>query len=149
MTRHSTPRWRGFVILGTIVYMNRQSVLRDLVAVGILVAVLHQHAIENAWYWSYWWMDIITHFLGGLFVGLLAFWFVTRILQFSLSGKKLFYYIVGSTILVGIGWEIFEFSAGLVIAQDPIPDIILDLVMDIIGALSAYLYVFSGESSEA
>ena len=46
------------------------------------------------------------------------------------------------TIVVGLGWEVFEYSAGITFntVGNHALDTVKDLVMDILGGYAAYLY---------
>lgn len=120
--------------------MQDRKYVIEIVAVGILISVLQHNAIAHSWYWIFWWMDIIMHFLGGLFVGLVAVLLLKHYVHKIKIPRNLFFWVLGVTLLIGIGWEIFEFSVGLVMAYDPLPDTILDIVMDMVGATVACVH---------
>lgn len=92
--------------------------------------------------------DIVTHFLGGLF---LALFFVdyfkkSLVAERRLSGDTII--IVGASLIVGVFWEIFEFL--LTISQDytnilfkmgDLPDTLKDLFVDMAGAVTMFFLI--------
>lgn len=67
------------------------------------VILLHKIAHELYLYWTYKWVDIPMHVLGGIMAGLFTFIFL-RATKLSESTKNL---ILG-VLLVGVGWELLE-----------------------------------------
>ena len=105
------------------------------------LGVLHVAAGFFYFYWTYWWFDYMTHFIGGLSVGLMFIW-----LRFRLSRAE--YYIptlaqsinIGllSVLVVGVGWELFEYYNGLTQSIENYRlDVIHDLISDLAGAVIA------------
>src|SRR3989344_1525866 len=83
--------------------------LPPLIAIIIvLIAVLHYAAIVFYIYWVYWWFDIMMHVLGGLSIGLFLYWFFYRSAIVSSPRLSSWAFIIAGSIVVGIGWEIFE-----------------------------------------
>lgn len=78
------------------------------------------------------------HFLGGLAVGLFAIWvlfhsniFFKRIPKRAEAGLV----ALIAVLIVGIGWEIFEYVNDISIATEGyVPDTFHDLLFDILGA---------------
>jgi hypothetical protein len=102
------------------------------------LAVVHISATKFFLYWKYLWFDIPMHFLGGVCValGLSALPFF-RIHVFERFRTPLIYASV--TLLVGILWEIFEVTSGIMVIDETfVPDTVLDLVMDVLGGLVGY-----------
>ena len=114
---------------------------RTSLGIGVLIlsvgiALLHKAAITHYFYWIYWWFDILMHFLGGLLIGLGALWlwyFSRWCGVHTIKKGKLFWIGIGSAIIVGVGWEVFELWAGIAITEDLYADTALDLVMDTLG----------------
>lgn len=111
-----------------------------------IIAILHYLALKFYLYWSIWWFDIPVHFLGGLWVGFIAMWFlflsgiVYKNVEFTKT-TKIFLIIVASVIAVGILWEVFEVYSGvLTFEKNYWSDTSLDLVMDTIGGIVAFIY---------
>ena len=88
------------------------------------------------------------HFLGGFVVALFFIWFFfysNYIEKQNWHWYVLLIIISGSTLLIGVGWEFFEFlidtllskKIGANLAQLTLADTMLDLLMDIFGSLFA------------
>jgi len=96
--------------------------------------------------------DVILHFLGGFFVGMLVYSYHHR--EFT-KNSPFFQIIalVGITIMVGVFWEFLEYTASLSLTQiihekfqyniyfmGDLDDTITDLFMDTLGVIS-YLII--------
>lgn len=110
----------------------RLHILLGTLVVATSIAVLHQLALEHFLYWKLWWFDVLLHFLGGVLIGGIAFVFsdvykTPRLLTLILI-----------LLIVGIGWEVFEWIFKLYDgAWDPV-DTAIDLAMDTLGAFLVY-----------
>lgn len=114
---------------------------RTLIGLLILagaVFILNEVAVENFLYWRFWWYDIMMHFLGGVVIGGIAIWMLLRFRPDS-SRRVVVVNVLTSILLVGIGWEIFEYIIDPTYAEQAniVFDTGLDLVMDTIGAFVA------------
>jgi hypothetical protein len=126
--------------------MIRQPILKELLFVSIFIAVLHHVAIVFSWYWVFWWMDILMHFLGGVAIGLAILWLVFvsgSVSIISMPHERLLglCIVIGCVLVVGLGWEIFEFYAKVPNEKNILADTTIDFIMDALGGLVAYLYV--------
>ena len=101
-------------------------------AVIATLAVLHIFALENDLYWKFQWFDLMTHFLGGIWAALFFYWVDSA---FGRASNLLL--VVGSALLLGMAWEVFELAAGISNAPNYVSDTLIDLLMDILGVLSA------------
>jgi len=119
----------------SFIQTNRLAI--SIFSIGVLILALHMRAIDLYWYWSFWWMDIMMHFLGGLLIGLIA---LLVSAHYKIQIRRMFLATLGVVLIVGIGWEIFEYVSGIFILEDPFPDTFYDLVMDTVGGIAAYLY---------
>lgn len=102
----------------------------------ILLAVVHIIAIELYLYWKFPWFDVPMHLLGGVSVAL-----GYSILHARLSPKlRTFSWYIAAVLFVGVGWEFFEYAAGISLAQEEsfLLDTALDLCMDILGGILGY-----------
>jgi len=121
--------------------MNRRTITGVAIAsLALLIALLQFLATRYFLYWEFWWFDIVMHFLGGLFIGVSYLW----LLRFEASAQlqKRVPVLVSSffaVFLVGILWEIFEYVTGMYVETGYTLDTMLDLTMDIVGMMSAYL----------
>ncbi len=127
--------------------MLKQKLFLEQFILIIIIAVLHFLALQFYLYWTFWWLDILMHFLGGLWVGLTALWF------FFFSGymhknvnlvrsTKIFLITIASVIVVGVLWEVWELWADLVFVNEAgyFLDTSLDMVMDTLGGIVAFIY---------
>lgn len=125
---------------------RKNILLYTLPVVSLSVFVLNQVAQDNYFYWTYWWYDIMMHFLGGFLIGGIALWFFVRFFKSEhTKASSALIVAVLSVLLVGLGWEYFEFFSGALFLQEGsvIGDTALDLVMDTLGALCMWLIVRS------
>lgn len=95
------------------------------------------------WYSAMWWFDIPMHIMGGMFLGLLAgALFFNKICV--LSKKESLVTILLFVLIVGLGWEVFEYIVQAFIKDAPlasIPDSIKDMVMDLLGGVFTSFFV--------
>ena len=109
---------------------------------ALLVALIHSLAIERYWYWLYPWMDVLTHYLGGFFVALSILWF-TFLSGFqkllSEDTIRVLCTALLAGLLIGVLWEVFEFSTGMFTLENWYPDTLFDIMFDCIGAMTAAL----------
>ena len=121
----------------------------------ITILLLHFAATFNYWYWTYLWLDIPMHFLGGFWTAM-AFIYLISNYQFPISGEFLkrnllsyFIIILSFVALIGIFWEFYEFlndalfsSRGYSqIFQQGAADTIGDLFFDLLGGtVSAVIF---------
>ncbi len=112
-----------------------------------LVVILNFLGLHFGWYWQNWHFDKINHFLGGFFVGGVFFYFFQKkTVVLDLRGNWLitFVLVLGFTALVGVCWELFEFSLDQIlgigqkvtplIAQGNVADTMGDLFFDLLGS---------------
>lgn len=126
--------------------MQRHSVIKTLFLFIYLLLMLHVGAELFYWYWIFPWFDLLTHFLGGVCIGVGVLWL------FFMSGyiaprtwsarSGLIHTLVGVGI-IGVGWEVYEIAVHLLL-QTPFEsgyalDTAGDITMDTLGALSAYV----------
>lgn len=116
----------------------------------VLILVLGTHAAALGGFLSYeiWWLDIVLHFVGGLWIAVFAFWFLFGYKSYPtdiVPAKVLFVGLISFAALAGVLWEFFEFSwdyfiagpYGQIQAQRNLPDTMSDLFFDFLGALVA------------
>lgn len=122
--------------------MVRQFPTSVLLSIIVLIALTNAAAFYWHLYFYYPWLDIPLHFFGGLWVALyaLAWYYGTSWLkEKDETVAFVFAYAISATLLVGLGWELFEFSLETIVAfsEHDLGDTLLDLVMDTLGALVA------------
>lgn len=104
------------------------------------------HTLANTFYWysAIWWFDIPMHILGGMFLALTAgaLFFKTLL---PLSFKERMVIILLFVLIVGLGWELFEYFVQNFIKGDQLvsfPDSVKDMMMDLFGGVVASYFVF-------
>lgn len=97
--------------------------------IALVMALVQHYALIYYWYWTYWWLDIVMHTLGGVVVGLLVSTYV---------GRRWGTVVLG-VLIVGLSWEVYEYVLGLSLSEPNfLMDSALDLLMDTIGGFIAY-----------
>ncbi|OGZ47268.1 MAG: hypothetical protein A3J54_01540 [Candidatus Ryanbacteria bacterium RIFCSPHIGHO2_02_FULL_45_13b] len=121
------------------------------VLVGVL-AILCAHILSvlQGWYTTYTWIDIPLHLAGGAWTALAFFYLQRRYVLLFSALPFLFSIImvVGVVMLVGVGWEWFEFGFDYIFvpehaewrAQFGLVDTMGDLLADVIGGALVGLY---------
>ncbi len=126
--------------------MTRQNLLYILLSLIVGVATLHTAASVFSLYWRLAWFDMLPHFFGGAFVALGLFWLSffsgyrgARHLPDSVS---VFTLIFVGTLIVGVGWEVFEYLLGHIWSPEGYwLDTVTDLCVDMLGALAVYFCI--------
>jgi len=123
----------------------RQKLLHILAVLILVVVALHLVAFQYSLYWHFWWYDIVVHFLGGLFAGLLSAWIVFYsgyIRDPRLTRWSLFLAIILGTLAIGVGWEVFERLLGHTWSPEGYwLDTSTDVLMDVLGGLLCFLFL--------
>ena len=117
------------------------------IAVIILIIILFSVdmiAIKFYLYWSYGWLDKFMHIFGGFLAGSLVLIGRQAVLrrrsEAPMSNSSVLSIALLGGLLVGILWEVMEFSFGISrLGPNFFPDTIIDLSMDLIGILIAYM----------
>ena len=119
--------------------MDRKEIFKYSAFVLFLVFVLSFIANKFYLYYSVWYFDMIMHFLGGVWLGLLAFYLFTREALPTHPVLKMLFFV----LVLGFGWEVFEFLFYNYIADNPFGfiDSVSDLMFDLFGGLCAILYL--------
>jgi len=112
-------------------------------AVLILVAVLHSAGVYASLYWIWQPFDLVTHFLGGAWVSLMALWiiFFSDFTPPSWRRFSMLTVALVAVLVVGLLWELFEFVAEVPNWVIYYQDTALDLIMDVLGSLSVWWFV--------
>jgi uncharacterized membrane protein YjdF len=106
----------------------------QLAVLVVLVTLNTWLGIDKNLYFSVWWWDIPTHFLGGVWVGLCAGWL------FALNKKKITVaQCAFFALAVGAGWEVFEHMEAVAgnIFMPYWVDTTKDLIIDTLGGMLA------------
>ena len=125
--------------------MSRHSLLSILAALVCVIVVMQGAAIAFSLYWTLWWYDIVLHFLGGVFIGLLVLWvrFLSGYIAAPLvwSKGRIFLFTLFWTLVIGIGWEVFEWLVGNTWDMERYwLDTSIDVALDIIGGVVGWFY---------
>lgn len=121
-----------------------------------LIFVFHMVAIQKTLYWTYTWLDIPMHILGGIWAALFFAWLAehTSFLSFSFREAKFMTSVImtlGFVALCGIGWEFYEFIYDVFFSvsrnyafllQLSAADTMADLFFDIFGGAIGFLCVY-------
>jgi len=111
----------------------------------VLIGSLHILAVFFLLYFKYWWFDLPMHLLGGIFAGLFGMTLLALRDYSKPSPGRLLAAALFGVLLLGILWEIYEYVSGFTFAHlNYAFDTLKDLIIDCIGGLTAYYFVFSG-----
>lgn len=110
-----------------------------------MLLALHTAAEFLYWYWLYPWFDLLTHFLGGVCVGLGVLWFFfgsKYSKEYVWTPRKGVAFVLVGIAVVGLAWEAYEVVTHLLFSvpfeKGYVLDSSIDLVMDTLGALTAF-----------
>lgn len=130
--------------------MKNKLLLYSFIAV-IAVASVNFVALSLYLYWSLWWFDNMSHFLGGLAIGLVSYWFYKKVYPVivPLGFLRLALIIFVFVIIIGIGWEAFEYFLGEASnhlgGETYWHDTTYDLISDAVGALVASIIIYKNK----
>lgn len=96
-----------------------------------ILALIHNVASVGYLYWTYRWLDIPVHILGGFALGCF--------LVAALFRHRLGLYVAG-IVVVTVGWEVFEVLIGMPRPTDYLVDTVSDVANGALGAAVAYLF---------
>lgn len=108
---------------------------------ALFLTFFHIYANTNFLYFSYKWLDIPMHLLGG-FTSALFFVSLLVILGKKLPTKTFLFLVLLATLIAGSLWEVYEFLKSTLygieyVANRDMLDTFSDIFNDIIGALFA------------
>lgn len=101
----------------------------------ITIATIHFIALAQDLYYFIWWLDIPQHFLGGAWLALTFLWLSFVIQHY----KPTFFHLFLAVCAVGVAWEVYEYVFGISYGPLYTFDTSKDLLMDCMGAITAYL----------
>lgn len=107
----------------------RLSWLLAALLLASLLAALQWWAVSDFLYWRYEWFDIPMHYLGGIVIASFLVPLIPRGRRFTL---------LFAALTLFIGWEVFEYIFGLPREANYPLDTAEDLLLDVLGALTAY-----------
>lgn len=111
-----------------------------LVLLIFVIGAAHATALRYHLFYTYWWLDIPMHILGGFWVSLFALWYHVVFRHHEERGRdkrKMLIHALSVTFSIAIGWELFEYAmnAYIVLSRYDMMDTLKDLLMGIIGAI--------------
>ncbi len=123
--------------------MNRKKLLTRIVTLIFSIFIVNSLAEKFYWYSAIWYFDMIMHFMGGLWVGLVVIWLLSP--QKTDPDVSFILKAIAGVFLVGVSWEIFEFIFYNYIAGNDfnVLDTISDVFFDLAGGTFAVLYFFN------
>jgi hypothetical protein len=118
--------------------MDRKKLFHTLALLIIFIFLVNLLANKFYWYSSIWYFDIIMHFLGGIWVGILALYFLAP----TRATFRLILKTLGVVLLVGLGWEVFEALVDNAVSKNGfnILDTSSDIFFDVAGGIVAIFY---------
>jgi hypothetical protein len=126
--------------------MPRKNItLYAALCLSAFLAGLNQLAYARFLYWTYWWYDVMMHFLAGVALGFLVYWVLFASAHFFTSPKRRAFvlaWVIVPVFALGVAWEVFEYANGITdshegYAQDTVNDLILDTCGAALAALMA------------
>ncbi len=122
--------------------MNPKKFLIRLALLIFFIFLLNYLATKFYWYSSVWYLDMLMHFLGGFWLGLVSIYLFPSLFKVNplRSILKIFFIV----LFIGIGWEIFEILIDKFITQNSfnLLDTASDIFFDVAGGLVAVFYFF-------
>jgi hypothetical protein len=122
--------------------------MKKSLLLGVLGTLLVFHLLASwfGWYLTHPWVDIISHTLGGSWIGLALAVYVPLVRGMA-SGNQVRWYeyigvVVGGVAVVGVGWEWFEYGVAIIgntANLIPLSDTLGDLFFDMVGGVLAAL----------
>jgi len=120
--------------------MRKNSLLYTAFALIALLGIVHIIAETFYLYWTLWWFDNVSHFLGGLALGVFIVWFLNP----EKRSPGSFLTVLACLLALGVAWEIFEYINDLSYSIEGYAlDTTTDLIMDALGATLAYFLTTS------
>lgn len=119
----------------------------------ILIATFHYFSIQYSWYWTYRWLDIPVHIVGGFWVSLSALWVSLHISHIdSILGykRKALLVMLISVIVIAILWEVFELISHVTSLSSTIywQDTLSDISNGFVGGIISFLYFIKNKSNK-
>ena len=120
--------------------MDSKKLAKRLIYLIFFIFVVNFLANKFYWYSAIWYFDMMMHFLGGFWVGLVyVYLFPPRDSLRNTIWKGLLF-----VLCIGIGWEVFEIIVNDIVAKNPFDylDTASDIFFDLSGGLCAILYTW-------
>ena len=130
--------------------MLQKPLFKEFFALLVVIGVLNYLANLYDWFWVYASFDALMHFLAGIWVALFFLWFYFYSGFFAPQKRNLWHFLVMAIlelVLVATMWDAYE----LVLGEAQFHkvgyawDTISDLIMGMLGGLTACLYGYFKE----
>ena len=105
-------------------------------AVIALIALVHITALEMFLYWRFVWLDLVVHFLGGMWISLFS---LSVLYNFGFYEYRVPLKVFIAVVFVSLGWELFEVMIGSPRDSNFLFDTSFDLLMDGVGAFAGFM----------
>ena len=132
--------------------MIQTPLFKKTFALLFIIAVLNFISNELYLQWTFWWIDVLLHFLSGATVAMATIIVWNHFGRVSKFHKlKIIAVAVFSAFVVGIIWEIYELYFGITFLSDGIVyvrDTASDLIMDICGGFFGTLHALSFQNNK-
>ena len=136
--------WR-VIFSDIIVVMLKKRLLIISLLLILFIAAFHFFALKYDWYWTYRWLDIPLHLIGGFWVSLTALWIcleikhIDNIYEYK---KKSLFIMLASVLIIAFFWEIFEliFKVTSLHSVGYWQDSVGDIVNGFVGGVIAFLF---------
>jgi hypothetical protein len=122
---------------GILIFMRVDAVFILFIVSLIVLAGTHHLAMAFSLYWVYPWFDTPMHLFGGITV---ALGLHTPLFARILRVRPHSYFATLMIVMgVGVAWEVYEWLIKIVDSIAYVPDTILDLILDAVGASIGFL----------
>jgi len=122
---------------------SKYPLLYSSLMAAVIFGIFHFVADSFYFYWTYWWSDMVMHFLAGVVGGLATYsvLFESGLWRRNSQTALMRVIIVLFCVMtVGVAWEWLEYINGMTYAPEGyLIDTLSDLVLDGLGALIASL----------
>lgn len=122
--------------------MNKKFPFWVLALIICVIGIVNGAADYWHLYFYYRWLDIPMHLVGGMWVGLSAlaiYYFTSFVAEKSHAISRVLWIAVSSALIIGIGWEAFEWGVDQMtgLKHVDVIDTLSDIMNDVIGTLVA------------
>lgn len=127
--------------------MKERRILKATFLLAWLLVVANTIAEYFSLYWTLKWFDLVTHFIGGVLVALIAvwLWFYSRYFgPVRLYSPRPLLLVTGLSVMsVAVLWEVYErfvwYLTDYPLAPNYVSDTVLDIVLTLCGATLVFL----------
>jgi len=132
--------------------IKKKLLLISLVTI-LFIAIFHYFATAYYWYWTYKWIDIPVHIVGGFWVSIVALLVSLEIRHIdSINGykRKSLLVMIISALIIAFFWEIFELVFKITSLHDVSywRDSSIDIFNSLVGSVIAFLYFTKNKKSK-